>query len=308
MNVTLRQLRALATVAELGSFVDAARSMHVTASALSLLITDLEHTLGFRVFDRTTRRVKLSLAGAEYLPHAQRILADLDSAQRCAADLRNQKTGSVRIAASQTLAWMLMPPAFSAFHDRRPDVRLEPLDLPVDQVLPALDAARADLAITLGGSTDADVQAVPLFSSRVHLACRSSHRLAGRKRVRWADLAGEPLVFTGSETPQRINAVLPKGLLLQASWQVEHAGSALALVASGFGCAICAGYVRPMADMHGLRLVPLVEPAYVREFAVYGSRRRALTEPAQAFRDFLVQHFARSGARPVEQDLQALHA
>ena len=48
MNVTLRQLRAYTTVAELGSFVDAARSMHITASALSLLVSELEQTLGPR--------------------------------------------------------------------------------------------------------------------------------------------------------------------------------------------------------------------------------------------------------------------
>lgn len=65
MNVTLRQLRAYTTVAELGSFVDAARSMHITASALSLQVSELEQTLGFRVFERTTRRLKLSVAGRQ---------------------------------------------------------------------------------------------------------------------------------------------------------------------------------------------------------------------------------------------------
>lgn len=298
--VTVRQLRAFVTVAELGSFVGAARAMHVTASALSILIGELEATVGFRVLDRTTRRVSISSAGQQYLPFAQRVLEDLESAHRCALDLRSQKTGVVRIATSQIIAWTLMPAVYSAFRQSRPDVRLEPLDLPMDQVLPSLDSGQADLAITLRKPTDGELQSLPGFGSRVHLACRADHPWAGRKRLRWSALSGEPLIFTGAETPQRIMAALPHGPELVRARQVEHAGTALALVASGFGNAICAGYVRPLAAMHGLKLVAMEEPAVLREFAIYFHRRRAPPPAVEGFRDFLVNHFGRIRNRPIE--------
>lgn len=295
MNVTLRQLRAYTTVAELGSFVDAARSMHITASALSLQVSELEQTLGFRVFERTTRRLKLSVAGRQYLPYARRVLNDLESAHRCAIELRLQKTGIVRIAATQTLTWMLMPPVFSAFRGMRPDIRIEPLDLPVDQVLREVDEGNADLAITVRSNTEYALQTEPLFTSRLQFVCRSDHKWAHRKRLRWSDLESELLILTGSDTPQRLNASLPSGPRLEAAWQTSHSGTSVALVASGFGSAICASYLQPMIDMHKLRMIPLFEPVLSREILLYSSRTQAMTPAVETFRDFLVKYFSQSG-------------
>ena len=296
MNVTVRQLQAFASVASLGSFVDAARAMHVTASALSLLVGELEQTLGFRVFDRTTRRVRLSRQGQQYLPYARRVLGDLDSARHCALELRNEKSGIVRIAATQTLSWMILPPAFAAFRAQRPDIRVEPLDTPVDQILREVDEGNADLAITVRGGVVPDLDGVPLFTSRLQLACRSDHPWADRKRLRWADLGAEPLIFTGSDTPQRLNASLPAGVQLQVAWQTSHSGSSIALVASGFGSAICATYLRPMIEMHRLRMIPLSQPTLAREITLYSSRSRPMMPAVEALREFLVGYFAAGGA------------
>lgn len=297
MNVTFRQLRAFVHVAELGTFVDAARSIHVTASALSIVVAELEKTLGFRVFDRTTRRVRLSTQGEEYLPYARRVLQDLESAQRCAEALRDQKTGIVRLATSQLIAWTLMPAAFAAFREFRPDIRVEPMDLAVDEILPSLDAGRVDLAITLAAPSDFDLQTRVLFDSRVHVACGPSHPWAKRKSLRWRDLRDEPLIFTGIDTPQRINAALPEGPQLEAAWHVEHTATALGLVASGFGSAICAGYVEPLLQMHKLHKVPLMDPVVTREFALFTSRRRGSTPAMDALSEFLQQFFSKAAFR-----------
>ncbi|HSW18743.1 MAG TPA: LysR substrate-binding domain-containing protein [Ramlibacter sp.] len=298
-NVTVRQLRAFVTVAQLGSFVDASRALHVTSSALSIVIAELEGALGFRVLDRTTRRVRVSGPGEQYLPYAQRILFDFESAQRCAVDLRNQKTGVVRVAASQVIAWTLLPPVFAAFRRLRPDVRIDPMDLGVDEILPALEEGRADIGVTLKMPSDT-LEAVTAFESRVYVACRAD-RWAGRKRVRWDELSGEPLIFTGTDTPARINAALPDGPVLEAAWQVAHTGTALALVASGFGSAICAGYVRPMTAIHKLRMIPLVEPTVLRSFSIYASRARSMGPAVDAFRAFLASHFAAAPGGLVEE-------
>ena len=81
-NLTLRQLRAFAAVAKLGSFTAAATRMHLTHSALSVLVRELERELGARLFDRHTRRLLLTEAGHELLPYATRVLADLEQAFR----------------------------------------------------------------------------------------------------------------------------------------------------------------------------------------------------------------------------------
>ena len=80
MDVTLRQLRAFAAVARTGSFTRAAESLHITQSALSGLIKELESQVGVRLVDRNTRRIRLSEAGEEFRAVTTRLLRDLDNA------------------------------------------------------------------------------------------------------------------------------------------------------------------------------------------------------------------------------------
>jgi DNA-binding transcriptional LysR family regulator len=77
MNVTLRQLRALLALARSGSFTQAAAALHLTQSALSGQIKELELALGVRLVDRTTRSAELTAVGREFVPLVQQTLADL---------------------------------------------------------------------------------------------------------------------------------------------------------------------------------------------------------------------------------------
>src|SRR6476660_2179784 len=76
-NITLRQMRAFIMVADTGGFAAASHRLHLTPSALSLLIKEMETLLGVRLFDRTTRSTVLSQAGMEFYPLAKKVLDDL---------------------------------------------------------------------------------------------------------------------------------------------------------------------------------------------------------------------------------------
>ena len=82
MNITIRQIQSFLHVADLGSFTRAAEKMHTMQPALSQQVRDLEGELGIRLFDRTTRRVELTEAGAEFRVIAAKIIEDLESAVR----------------------------------------------------------------------------------------------------------------------------------------------------------------------------------------------------------------------------------
>ena len=73
-NLTVKQLRAFVAVADAASFTDAAAQVHLTQSAMSLLVRELEKEIGFRVLERTTRRVRLSPAGTDFYPLALKVL------------------------------------------------------------------------------------------------------------------------------------------------------------------------------------------------------------------------------------------
>jgi DNA-binding transcriptional LysR family regulator len=128
MNVTLRQLRAFVAVAETGSFTAASRRLHLTPSALSLLVKELENTLAVRMFERSTRRTALTAAGLEFLPLARKVLEDLDRALSSARDLQQKKRGVVRVACTPLYAAVLMPDLIARHRRRFPGVEILVLD------------------------------------------------------------------------------------------------------------------------------------------------------------------------------------
>jgi DNA-binding transcriptional LysR family regulator len=103
MNITSRQLMAFVLIARHESFSRAAEQMYITQSGISLIVRDLESQLGFRLFDRTTRRVKVSERGARFLPIATRCLSDLEGA---AQDIRRGTSAAMaRLLATALIAF-----------------------------------------------------------------------------------------------------------------------------------------------------------------------------------------------------------
>src|SRR5436190_18844679 len=106
-----RQLEAFVSVAELRSFSAAGQRLALTPSAVSQLIAELEAAVGFRLFDRSTRKVAVSSAGREFLGSAQSVLKHIGLAESAAEDVRNRSAGIVRVAAPMVIASALLPAA-----------------------------------------------------------------------------------------------------------------------------------------------------------------------------------------------------
>ena len=103
MQLTLRQIEAFLTVANLRSFTAAGASLHITQSAVSNLIKDLEAQVGVPLFDRTSRFVSLSPDGRELYTLAQKAFHEFLLMEKYAADLSSLRSGRVRIVARPSL-------------------------------------------------------------------------------------------------------------------------------------------------------------------------------------------------------------
>ena len=155
MNLTLRQLRAFAAVAETGSFTAAAATLHLTQSALSVLVRELEREMGVQLFDRHTRRVLLSEAGREFQPSVQRLLADLAGAVAGVTDLRDKKKGVLRLAAPQLMACTLMPRVIAAYRERYPGLDVRLADTLPEHLLAGVLSGEVELAVGQDVAVDA---------------------------------------------------------------------------------------------------------------------------------------------------------
>jgi DNA-binding transcriptional LysR family regulator len=120
-----QNLKAFITVANCGSFSEAADRLYITQSAISKRIAQLELQIGKKLFDRIARQVSLTEAGKELLPRAQRILKEYENALQAINDLSGKATGTLRLAISHHLGLHRLPPILKQFSQQYPNVSLD---------------------------------------------------------------------------------------------------------------------------------------------------------------------------------------
>jgi DNA-binding transcriptional LysR family regulator len=302
MQVNFRHLRAFVTIARLESFVEASRVLHVTQAALSNTVRELETIVDLRLLDRTTRKVRLSAAGAQYIQYAEKVLLALQEAERCTSELRNHRAGVVRIATSRLVGWSLMAPVFAQFHRLHPDIRVMPVDTLIQDIRAAVETGQADLAISTFTDTvkQDHIETTPLFKSRVHAVCHPDHPLAQRPSVRWDELEDQPLIFVGSYPLLRLRLELGTPFEPANIYEVGDMTAALGMVAAGIGLSICPGLVRSATGVHQLRMLECEAPTIVRQYNLFTNRSRTALPVADVLKDFLIDYFAKAGDLCVE--------
>ena len=292
MNVTLRQLRAFVLVGRLGSFTRAAQAMHLTQSALSLLVRELENAMNTRLVDRTTRNVSLTGAGSEFFASTQRILADLELAIGNVDKLIAKERGRVVIAAPLVLSSTLLPPILAGFKASYPGIELVLNDSLPGQVLPQVRTGAADLGIGTFSRTEEDLQRVLLFKEALVAVFPSSHKLASASRVTWRDLADVPVLTLRRGSVFRDLAesgFAAAGLTLDPAFEADYVGSLIGLADAGLGVAVVPGYATALTDRSRTRWKRLEKPVVEREVLMVHRAGPTLSPAAQAFADFLLK-------------------
>ena len=128
MNFDLADLRAFVAVADLSGFRPAAEALHLSQPALSRRVDKLEQALGFRLFERTTRKVELNAMGRAFLPRARHVLSELEGALLGMTDLAERIHGLVTVACIPSAVGNFVASAVREFHARFPRIRLRVLD------------------------------------------------------------------------------------------------------------------------------------------------------------------------------------
>jgi len=291
MNLTLRQLRAFVAVADHGSFTEAARRLHLTQAAMSVLVRDLESELGVRVLDRHTRRVELSEVGRELYPFVQRMLRELDEAVHGVCDLRDKKKGFVRVAAPQMMACTLMPRAIARYQAQFPDVEVILHDTLPEHLAERVHNGDVELAIGPDGAGALELDRQTLLRDQHFFICPPDHPLATRPAVRWTDLAGLPFIAPTRDFVRRVEPELQAvglDIMTKPTHEVSYMTTAIGMVSAGLGVTACPSYSAPLVKGYGLVMRPLVEPEFFRDVCIYSAHARSLSPAAQSFVDFLI--------------------
>lgn len=293
MNLSLRQMRAFAALAEARNFTRAAEQCSLTQSAFSSLISNLEAGLGLKLFSRNTRNVELTNEGEVFLNIVNTLLPETERAleeMRSQAELRR---GKVAIAALPTIYSSILPSLISRFHAKHPGVELIIKDTANTGCIEHVRHRRVDFALCAATSEGSDFIAETLASDSFHFVCHASHPLAKRRSLTASEVqeAFPIIVYDGaSSIRQHLDAVIyPQQW--RRSYEVNSLSTAAALVIEGLGATIIPTLgLRQFRDPH-LRAIPIDLPINERNICLLRLKHRTPSLAATAFIALVREHF-----------------
>jgi DNA-binding transcriptional LysR family regulator len=200
-SLPLQELAVFAAVAETEGFTSAARRLRVSKAMVSVAIARLESRLGVRLFQRTTRRLSLTEAGAAALPHAQRALVAAQDAEEAATQLLASPRGVLRVNAPMSFGLLHVVPALGEFARIYPEVKI---DLVLDDRVLDLAEGGFDLALRIGDLADSTLVAKRVGTNRMAIVAAPSYLERRGSPSRPSDLAEhDALLYSLSPTGAR---------------------------------------------------------------------------------------------------------
>ncbi|MGH9685503.1 MAG: LysR family transcriptional regulator [Candidatus Acidiferrales bacterium] len=193
----LRHLRYFVAVGEEQHYGRAARRLRVAQPALSRQIQDLEKELGFKLFERLPRGVKLSTAGKVFLEDARRLLQEVSEATARADRVARGHSGTLRVGFAENASWRgVVPDSFRRFREQQPDAELQLQPAASVAQLDAIRSGRLDAGfVNFMAKSDTELDQIPVAITRIELAAPKKHPLTKRKRLRLRDLTDAPFVW-----------------------------------------------------------------------------------------------------------------
>jgi len=282
----LRHLRYFVAVAEEENVSRAALKLHVSQPGISRQVRDLEDEIGFPLFERSAKSVRLTAAGKIFLVEAKAVLQHAaDAVNKARAGIATPAEINVGYAPSGTVE--ILPRALRAFLGKFPGVRVNLQDLSVEEMLPQLLQKKLDLALTVPPrKLPRELEMKELERYEMCVAVSPKHPLAKSKFVGLAAMATEPVVaYSRKDYPDYYKHLEKLFATVGGKPRIgsEHDGvtSLIAAVEAGRGFALVPSCVSGMVGPR-VKLLPL-QPALPPMSIVALWRKEAATELVKAF-------------------------
>ena len=290
----IRHLRTLAALAEAGSLSVAARRVHLTQSALSHQLRDIESRLGLQLFLRLGKRMVLTPPGERVLGAASRVLDEITRAEDDLRLMSQHGKGVLRLCTQCNTGYHWLPPLLQSFHRKFPGVDVQIIVNATDRPIEALLEGQIDLAVITSEVEDKRLTVTALFEDELVAVVPPSHPFAKRAFVDPDDFAEEHLIIYKAERGNSYiftKVLNPAGVEPARVSQVPLTEAILELVKAGLGVSVMARWaIEPAIKTGAVRAVKItrrgvyrawsaatlkdrVEPKWQREFVSLLSRQ-----------------------------------
>ena len=288
----LHQLEYVRAVAKFQNFTRAAEEINVSQSSLSQQVSKLENELGVRLFDRTTRKVKLTPAGVDFVRHANNILLEIDEATSTIQEYLTVERGHIDLGVFPPIGSFQLTSLIADFQKTFPGVKLSFYEAECEELIDMLLASRINLAF-LSEIDDAPVSFHNLLVDEVSLIVNSFHPLAVQQSVSLAELAGESFIIPAPNSgiyKNFIAACNENGFNPKIVYHCSQIDTNVGLVQANMGIGVLS-YITAMRHSEGVKVLRIVPPV-LRKISLASQRNARCSPAVSVFIKFALQWIA----------------
>jgi DNA-binding transcriptional LysR family regulator len=268
----LRHLRYFVAVAEAENVSRAALKLHVSQPGISRQIRDLEDEIGFALFERNAKSIKLTNAGKTFLTEARAVLQRADEAVKTARAIATGARGELHVGYAPSPTSRFLPPALRAFQAELPSARVKLHDCSTEEMIAGLREGKLQIAFMVRPTTGMmrGVHFEEIMRDAICVAVAPNHPLARRRSVSLKEVAQEPLaVYSRTEYPEAHEDLMAMFAKIKSKPNIaeEHDGvaSLIAGVESGAGVALVPESIGCITGprLKLVKLLPALEPLVI---------------------------------------------
>lgn len=294
----IRQCLAFRKVAELRSYTRAAESLSLTQPTISHQIGQLEQELGQKLFEVTGRRVRLTPAGEKLLPIIERMLFTIEESRRAMEEIREGEQGRVTIAAIGSSTVYVLPDLLYRFREAHPQIEVALRTAGGDEIRELVKNNQVDMGIVGSHVPISEFSTMPLFKDRIGPIVHAGHAMAKMRKVKFAQLACEPLIQLGTWRSWQ-NYVLSifreVGATPRIRLQLDSIDAVKRMVERGLGFTIIPNTAarEEVAERKLVYLEPVDIKPLVRQVLLIRRKGKIFSRAQQRFMDFLQREVPR---------------
>ena len=280
MKLETRHLRLVVGIADFGSLTRAGHQLHLTQSALSHQLADLEAQLGVKLFERLGKKMEPTAAGERLIARARIALQQLLDIEYEVQQVASGRDAVIRLTTECYTCYHWLPPALRAFGERYPKVEIQIVPGATSWPIRALLGGKVDLCIVMNLPRDRRVTAIPLFEDEVVAVVAPTHPLASRAYLEPSDFAHEHLLnYSPPEESRLFQRVLtPAGVMPRQLSLIKLTEAMIELTKAGIGiCALARWAVEPHIRAGTLCAIPITAEGVPRRW--YSATRATKNTP-----------------------------
>jgi LysR family transcriptional regulator for metE and metH len=278
LTIEVRHLALVSEIAGTGSVTRAAERLHLTQSALSHQLRDIESRLGLQLFLRLGKKMVLTPAGDRVLSSSRRVLEELRRAEDDLRVMSQHGKGVLRLCTQCNTGYHWLPPLLQSFHRKYPGVDVQIAVAATKRPVEALLEGEIDLAVVTSSVNDKRLVLTPLFEDELVAVVSPDHPFARKSFVDPDDFAEEHLIIysadrTDSYTFSRI--LTPAGVEPARVSEVPLTEAILELVKAGLGISVMARWaIEPALRAGAARAVRVTKRGVFRPWSAVTLRDR----------------------------------